>query len=432
MSLTTTLYSNAMRTVYEEKIREQINLNHVVRKFRKQNKDEVTWQGNAVFVHLHSKRNYSGVKSTGEGQGLGVAGNQSYAGLTIPIRDIKGRFGVTREVIEASNKGLKGAAAPALTREMEGLTEDIERQLNRQLFGFGSGTLATITTGANSATQTLSNPGGVSGTVNTARFVKPGMYVAITDSTGATIRDVQQVTASSNSSSNMTLANAVNTTTGDLVSIGTITGAGTKYSSFGLEMMGLLGIVDQTTYVSSIFGIDRSQAANSFFLSGLSTSVGQISEDFLYRKIHNQWIDVSGVKVDTFFCHPSLEREYYKLTQADRRYQGADLNNPDAGVDMNAKPMFGHIAEWVADKDGPYGTLIAVASDNLFVIYLNEGSWDSFGMDGDAPELLRFVPDQTSYEGVYYMLLNAYSDRGNAHFRADGCSVTVDSGVVAD
>jgi hypothetical protein len=279
--------------------------------------------------------------------------------LTIPIRDIKGRFGVTREVIEASNKGLKGAAAPALTREMEGLTEDIERQLNRQLFGFGSGTLATITTGANSATQTLSNPGGVSGTVNTARFVKPGMYVAITDSTGATIRDVQQVTASSNSSSNMTLANA-------------------------------------------------------------------------YRKIHNQWIDVSGVKVDTFFCHPSLEREYYKLTQADRRYQGADLNNPDAGVDMNAKPMFGHIAEWVADKDGPYGTLIAVASDNLFVIYLNEGSWDSFGMDGDAPELLRFVPDQTSYEGVYYMLLNAYSDRGNAHFRADGCSVTVDSGVVAD
>lgn len=431
MGLTTSLYSNAMRTVYEEKIREQINLNHVVRKFRKQNKDEVTWQGNAVFVHLHSKRNYSGVKSTGEGNALGIAGNQSYAGLTIPIRDIKGRFGVTREVIEASNKGLKGAAAPALTREMEGLTEDIERQLNRQLFGFGQGTLATITTGANSATQTLSNPGGVSGTTNTARFIKAGMYVAITDSTGATLRDVQLVNSSSNSSGNMVLANAVNTTTGDLVSLGTFSGA-TKSSSFNTEMMGLLGIVDQTTYVSSIFGIDRSQAANAFFLSGVSTSVGQISEDLLYRKIHNQWQDISGVKVDTFFVHGSVEREYYKLTQADRRYQGADLNNPDAGVDMNAKPMFGHIAEWVADKDAPYGTLIAVASDNLFVIYLNEGSWDSFGMDGDAPELLRFVPDQTSYEGVYYMLLNAYSDRGNPHFRLDGITATVDTNAVAD
>jgi len=420
-----------MRTVYEEKIREQINLNHIVRKFRKQNKDEVTWQGNAVFVHLHSGRNYSGVKSTGEGNALGIAGNQSYAGLTIPIKDIKGRFGVTREVIEASNKGLKGAAAPALTREMEGLTEDIERQLNRQLFGFGSGTLAVVSPGANSATQTLINPGGVTGTVNTPRFIKPGMYVAITDPTGVTIRDVQLVSSVNTAAGTIVLANAVNTTTNDLVSLGTISGS-TKTGSFGKEMMGLLGIVDQTTYVSSIFGVDRSSAANTYFFSGVQTAVGALSEDFLYRQIHNQWIDISGVKVDTFFVHPSIEREYYKLTQADRRYQGADLNNPDAGVDMNAKPMFGHVAEWAADKDAPYGTLIAACSDNLFVTYLNEGSWDSFGMDGDSPELLRFVADQTGYEGVYYLLLNAYSDRGNAHFRCDGVTGTVTSGVVAD
>lgn len=420
-----------MRSEYQDRIREQINTNHIVRKFRKQQKDDVTWQGNEVVVHLHSGRNYSGVKSTGEGNALGIAGQQSYAKLSVPIKDIKGRFGVSREVIEASNKGLKGAAAPALTREMEGLTEDIERQLNRQLFGFGSGTLATITTGVASATQTLSNPGGVSGTVNAARFIKAGMYVAITDSTGATIRDVQQVSSSSNSSNNMVLANSVTSTTGDLVSIGTISGS-TKSSSFGKELMGLLGIVDQTTYVTTIFGLDRSNAANAFFLSGVKTSVGAISEDFLYRQIHNQWYDVSGVKVDTFFVHPSIEREYYKLTQADRRYQGADLNNPDAGVDMNAKPMFGHVAEWVADKDAPYGTLVAACTDNLFVTYMNEGSWDSFGMDGDAPELLRPVADQTGYEGVYFLFLNAYSDRGNAHFRLDGITATVDTGAVAD
>lgn len=432
MPLTTSLYSAAMRTVYEEKIREQLNLNHIIRKFRKQNKDEVTWQGNAVFVHLHSSRNYAGVKSTGEGNALGVAGNQSYAGLTIPIRDIKGRFGVTREVIEASNKGLKGAAAPALTREMEGLTEDIERQLNRQLFGFGQGTLAIVSPGAASTTQTLINPGGVAGTVNTPRFVKPGMNLAFTDPTGVTLRGVSNVTSVNVAAGTIVVAPTVTTTTNDLVALGTITSGAGGVGSFNLEMMGLLGIVDQTTYVSTIFGLNRGSAANSFFFSGVQTAVGQISEDFLYRKIHNQWIDVSGVKVDTFFVHPSVEREYYKLTQADRRYMGADLNNPDAGVDMDAKPMFGHVAEWVADKDAPYGTLIACASDNLFVIYLNEGSWDSFGMDGDAPELLRFVPDQTGYEGVYYMFLNTYSDRGNVHFRLDGITATVDSGVVAD
>lgn len=428
MSLTTTLYSAAMRSVYEPRIREQLNNEGIMRKFRKQHRDDVQWQGNEVVVHLHSDRNQTGVKSTGESGLLGVAGNQSYDKLQIPIRDIKARFGITSEVINASEHGTAGAAAPALTREMEGITNDIERQLNRQLFGFGQGTLGVIATGATSATQTVKDPGNVVGTVNPLRFIKAGQNVAITDVTGATIRDVQTVSTATATSNSLVLAGSVATTTGDLISLGTTSGS-TKNSSFGKEMMGLLGIVDSSTYVSTIHGLTRSSKA--FFQSGVQTSVGALSEDLLYRTIQNQE-EVSGEKIDTLFCHPSIEREYYKLTQADRRYTGSDLKNPDAGVDMKAKSMFGNVAEWVTDKDAPYGTIIGAVTANLFVIYLNDGQWEDFSKSGSGGELLRFVADKTDYEGVYLMYLNAYSDVGHKHFRMDGVSCTISNGVVAD
>lgn len=431
-SLTTSLYSAAMRSVYEEKIREQVNNTNIVTKFRKQQKDDVRWQGNEVVVHLHSARNYSGVRSTGESGLLGVAGNQGYAKLSVPIRDIKGRFGITAEVINASETA-KGAAAPALTREMEGLAKDIERQLNRQLFGYGTGTLALASSGAASATQAVNNPGGVAGTTNPTRFIQPGMYLAFTATDGTNVR-VQKVSSVNSANSTVTLAASLTSNTGDIISIGTVSGSTNAASltgtSTGTEMMGLLGIVDQTTYLSSICGLDRSAAANSFFRSGVYTSVGNISEDFLYRIVDNQ-NEISGEQIDTFFCHPSVRREYYKLTQADRRYTGADLRNPDAGVDLNAEPVFGERVKWVTDKDAPYGTLIGAASDHLFVIYMNEGQWEDFGGRGQG-EVLRFVADKTDYEGVWYMMLNAYSDRGNAHLRGDGVTATVTSGNYAD
>src|SRR5262249_19145303 len=149
----------------------------------------------------------------------------------------------------------KGSFARAMDSEQKGLVDDLARQRNRMLAYFGAGTLATISTGANSATQGLANPGGVSGTVNATRFAKVGMLVAFTDPTGVTIRGVQTIL--SVAEPNITLDAAVNTTTGDLVSLGT-TSLSTNESSFNLEPMGILGIVDSTTFVSNIFGIDRS------------------------------------------------------------------------------------------------------------------------------------------------------------------------------
>jgi hypothetical protein len=115
---------------------------------------------------------------------------------------------------------------------------------------------------------------------------------------------------------------------------------------------------------------------------------------------------------------------------------GGDLKSPDAGVtnaavsDSNESGLTFCGIPLTVDKDAPYGSLFGLVLDHLFVAYLNEGQWEDFG--GSTGQVLRFVSNKTNYEGVFYRFLNMYSDRGNVHFRVDGITTTVDSGIVAD
>lgn len=428
MGATLTTFTSALRNKYLPRLRSQLNDAGIISNFVKQNRDDVRWEGAAAIVHLHSSRNYSGVKSTGESGPLGDAGSQGTAQLSIPIRDVKGRFGVTLELIKAT-ENQPGAVVPALQLEMKRLLKDIERQRNRMLFGFGQGTLAVSATGVASATQDTKDPGGVVGTVNPNRFIKKGMKLAVTD--GTTIRGVRTVNSITDGNT-IVLSSSVTSTTGDFFQLGVIQSS-TDYDSHNKEPMGLLGIIDASTYVSTIFGLNRTSAGNEYFKSGVNASTGALSEDLLYRLIDNQE-EISGQISDSAFVHPSIVREYWKLTQSERRYStDAALSNPDAGVNMKAEPVFGGVLTFKRDKDAPYGTILAASKEHLFVIYMDEGDWVNFGPDGAGGEqLLRPVADKTDYEGVFAMFYNCYSDQGNALWRADGITATVSDQIWSD
>lgn len=420
---TTSGFDAVLKDVYSGPIRDQLNgKTRLLDLFTKGDIEQYEYEGRQVVLALRKSRN-SGVKATAEGGLLPVAGKQGYANLKIPMRFIEGRIELTTQVMRASRSD-KGSFARAMDSEQKGLVEDITRQRNRILAGFGSGTLATISAGANSTTQAVTAPGGVAGTTNQIRFLKPGMVVAFTDPTGATLRGVQTIV--SVAEPNIVLDVAVNTTTGDLVSLGSNAVAPGE-SSFNLEPMGVLGIVDSTTYVSSIHGLDRSQAANSFFRSNILTSVGTLSSDTLQRAIDNTE-EVSGEVIDQFISHPSVRREVLKLTEADRRYT-TDKSTPDAGTKAGAfKAEIKHNDIPVKiDKDFAYGTLMGVNKEHLFWIPEVEGEW----ADEDGTVLFR-VQNKDNYEARYRLFENFFSDKGDSHVRMDGVTATVTTGVFAD
>lgn len=395
-------------------------LNFFVKKDVKQYK----WEGRQAIVPLHKSRNY-GTKSVSETGTLPTAGNQGYVDMKIPVQRTYGRIQLTAQVMKQS-VGDKAAFASALETEQTRMVEDLARQRNRMLAGFGSGTLAVISGSTNNATQTLKNPGGVTGTTNPTRFVRPGMVIAITDSSG-TFEAVKTVSSVDDTNGTVTFDSALNGTDGWLLSLGVV---GSTESSYNLEPMGILGIVDGTTYVSSLFNVDRSNAANAFFKSQVLSSVGNISPDLLQRAIDNTQ-ERSGKVIDGLLCHHSVRRELVKLSEADRRYNidGAGPQNFDTGtkagvfdkdLTFGGKPI-------EVDKDFAYGTLVGYKKANLFWIPLVEGEW----ADEDGKILLR-VANSDSYEGRYRIMDNFFSDRGNAHFRADGINATVSNSVFAD
>lgn len=428
MGQTTSGFDASLKEVYEPGVREELNQKtNLLDIFTEGDVTQYKWEGRELVVDLHSARNLSGVKYIPENGGLPVAGFQGTVNLKIPITAVYGRIQLTEHVMKASRSD-KGAFISAMDLEQKQLANDLARQRNRAVAGYGGGVLAVVTTGANSVTQTLKNPGGVVGTVNPTRFVQVGMIVAITDPTGATIRGTAPITAISTTNGTITFAAPINSTTNDVVSLGTTSlGTGEGSAVAGTEAMGILGIADATTYVTTIFGLDRSLAANQFFVSNVIGSVGTINEDILQRGVDNTE-EVSGTTIDKFVCHVSVRREVIKLTQADRRYAGsAGPENFDAGTKAGAfkKDLTFNGWSFRTDKDMAYGTIVGLNSSHMFWTPEDKGSW--MGAEGD-PVLLR-VANQANYEARYRVFENYFSDQGNALVRYDGITATVSSGV---
>lgn len=420
LALDTTTGDAILKDVYEGPLREEINQDtKLLDYFTEGDVKERKWEGRQVIIPLHRSRN-SGVKSIAIDSGLlPAAGNQGSIQAKVPIKKTMGRIQITADIMQAATSD-RGSFIRALEMEQKFLVKDIARQRNRQLASFGQGTLAVIGAGAASATQALINPGGVTGTVNATRFTPVNAVLAFTDPTGVTLRGVR--TVSSVSDPNITVDSSVTTTTNDLVSLGTTVGA--TEASFNTEMMGLLGLIDGTTFVSNLFSVDRSLAANVFYKSNVLSNVGVLNPDVLNRGIDNT-NEVSGQSVDRWLCHYSIKREIYKLVEADKRY---NVNPGQGGKTFDPGP---NTAEFFyaglpgkTDKDLPYGTLFGI-SDGLLEWYPeNTGGW----ADEDGTILLR-TATQDQFEARWRVNENTFIAQPNAFVRFDGVTATVTSGV---
>ena len=426
---TTSSFSAALKNVYLPGIREELNeKTNLLDLFTEGDLTQYEWQGDQLVFALHSSRNYSGVMYVAEGEGLPTAGSQGVTNLLIPVAHLKGRIQLSYEVMRASRSD-KGAFVRAMDLEQKGLVNDVARQRNRALAGYGSEILAVITTGATSTLQTIENPGGVSGTVNPGRFLKPGMVVVVMDPTGTTIRSTQVETVVSVSGAVLTLSASTATTTGDIITLGTSSLVSTGQGSYDDASMGILGIVDTSTYVTTIFGLNRTTTANAFFDSQVLASTGTINSDILQRGIDN-CEEVSGEMIDKFICHSSVRREISKLTEADRRYASDDKpHNYDAGnlAGANKKDLTFNGWSFRTDKDMAYGTLVGVNTSHLSWLPETKGEW----AEDDGTILLR-VANVDAYEARFRVSENFASDKGNSHVRWDGITTNVTSGVWAD
>ena len=421
MALDISAYDAALKEVYEKTIVTLLNSRTQTRNRFK--KETGSWEGRKVRYPLNVRRN-QGVMATSENGTLPDAGNQVYVEHQIPIRYNHGRIQLSIQVIKHSRSN-KGAFKRAMDQEMMGLVRDLGNDLNRQMFGWGKGVLALLNGDpGTTTTYTLDAPMGVAGATHGNRFLNIGMNVTIHNPADDTIRagGARAVTAVSTDGTNITIGAAADAACADndwLIRAAKSSTTAAADTAINNETMGLLGLVDDGTYVTTLNNVSRT--TYPIFKSTVLSSVGPLSADILQRGL--DVADQMGEGTPQWFvCHHSVRRAYLTLMDADRRYAtSSDLRSPDGGTQAAKlkEITFGDLP-WYVDKDAPYGTLFGI-DPMYFTRWVEvEGEW----ADDDGTILLRLV-DKDAYEARYRVFDNYSLDRPASCVRYDGITSNI-------
>ena len=383
-------FNAVLKEFYLPRLTSTINEKRVLmsRLERDTSKTDVSGRHARLPVNIRPSQAIGARADADGGPSLPTPQSQTYVELIIGYAHNYGTVRVTHPVIQASRND-RGSFIRAIGSEMDGIRRDLRNDVNRQLFGDGSGVLA-----ANTA---VDDGSGVL-TVSAGHKLKIGMVIeAFTEKTGGSQND-----------GDMTVS-AVNTS-GTAVSV---TGASTNIAdndylfrkgNRGNEMMGLLGIVDDGTYASTLQVIVRGTYPewNSTVLSNSGTARG-ISEDLLDNSLL-QSEENSESEISLMITSSTQWRKIGQMMTPDRRYStNMELPGGFTAISWAGVPI-------VWDRDCPrYGQVShdANAVDTDFLFGLDESQlalyqladWDFDDTDGNV---LHRRQDVAAYDATLF------------------------------
>lgn len=419
-------FDAAMKTVYADGIAELIPNKFKLLEMFEEVAPSKEWGGRYVEQSVHVGRN-TGVGAYAEMGAIPEAGQQQYTLKRIPMRYLAARIQLSAQVMRHS-QGNRSAFEPAMEAEMRRVANDIRNDMARIIVSDGRGVLAFVNGDPSTGTTiTVDSPGGVAGSQNGSRFINPTMRVTfVTPATGAIVGSADEIVGSVPAAgTTFTITSAANTNIADNDYVVKANKSGltdVSDTSYAKEPMGLRGLNDDGTYVSTLHGVNRTTYPS--YQSSVISSVGALSADVLQRGI-DLADQRGGGSVDKIVWHPSVRRTYITLSDNGRRYMGGDLSRPDVGtVAAKGRELtFGGIAT-LTDKYMDYGIVHLLDTSTLFRFVEVKGEW----ADEDGSVLKQMGTGsslQDAYEAYYRIWQNFDCDAPNKNARLDGVTATV-------
>jgi hypothetical protein len=157
MAATIATITPYLKEVYQGRIREQLNNDTKTLKRILRSSAGVTNEVNGKYVTfpVHTTRN-SGIGSRLEMEPLPVPGQQGYAAARLALKYGYSGVQLTGQAISLSDSDPK-AFAKALDQEMDGLKNDVQKDMNRQVYGDGTGAIGVVSAITTAATITVSD-----------------------------------------------------------------------------------------------------------------------------------------------------------------------------------------------------------------------------------------------------------------------------------
>lgn len=379
------------KEIYEGDVREQLN-NDVVtlRRIEKTSRGTSRVGGKYVTFPIHTKRN-TGIGARKEMEALPTAGQQGYAAARVELRYQYGAVQLSGQVIKLVDEDYQ-AFASALEEELAGIKRDLARDLNRQVYGNGSGKIAALTAASTGNTLTVDRPD----------LVDVGMYVDFILANGTLSQAGRTVTAVNVAAKTVTVSGAALATAavGDYITRSGNSGTGANQR----EWTGLEAIVSDT---GTLYNIDptvepvwKSVVNNN---GGSSTPVSE----GMFTKMADD-IRVNGGETSVIFTSLGVRRAYANLLMQQRQFVNTkEFDGGFGGIgfitDKGEIPI-------VTDAFAPPGTAWFLNEKDIKVY--REDDWSFMDMDGSK---WSRVPGYDAYQATLYQYSELGASRRNTH-----------------
>lgn len=347
-------------------------------------KDSTAVQGLEIVMALRYGRQ-GGIGMRDDTGTLPTANSRKTKQARWGTKNIFARIQISDKTMKSSRSD-RGAFVNLLEAELEDAMVDAKDNLARQVFGNGTGTMAT--TAVNTAVNTI--------TVSSTQYFAEGQIIDICDTTGATVKyTTREITAVDDTALTITISGgAVTTLVTDIVVIS---------GNYGLELTGFGSVF---TADNTLYNVDRS--ANKWFNPTTIAVGGEISEIIL-QKGTDETDRKAGGKVNFYSTSYGVRRAYQNLLLATKQIVNVmQLVGGYDALSYNGKPM-------AVDKYNPTGTIFGLDMSTWKMYELDDWNW----LDDDGAVLSR-VANTPAWEAV----LARYCDLGNnkpkANFKMTG------------
>jgi hypothetical protein len=322
------------KDVFEEGIAEGVNNTNPLKDIFK--RQDVPFKGGkGSTFEAHVGRNPSPMFVAEDGAFAG-AGAQRHINGTVHVRKMMARIRLTQEAMDDSVSS-EAAWKSAKKDEMTRIIDDIAKREEFALSTDGKGVFCLLNgdPGTGTTPAEVDSPGNIAGANFGNRFLQKGMYLAAINPADGSIRaGICKVTDINEDGTDWTPDAAYNAAWADndyLVQAANANVTDVLDTAYEKAYWGLPALIDDGTNRANYFEVQRSLAPSykSYVVSSagaLATDAMQRTADVLYQKL--------GGEVDLMLMHPSVRREFIKLTEADRRYGPAssDRKQSDPGT----------------------------------------------------------------------------------------------------
>lgn len=342
--------------------------------------------GKYVTFPLKVRRN-AGIGYRNELEQLQNPGQQGWQSVRVPLRYGYGRVNLSGQTIDLVEENYQ-AFSSAISEEMQGLKDDLQKDTNRILWGNGLGVLGTL-----DGAGTL-NTVSVGTTADAVKWFDMDMIIDILDTTGVTVKAAaRKITGINEATGDVTFDGAaVAVVVGDII---------VRAGNYGREPQGMTSLVSNST--AALFNL--ASTTEPLWSSPVDASGGALSESKMISMCDT--LRTKGGMPTVIMTDLGTRRAYFNLLTTQRRFTGSKTF--EGGFQGLAFTYEDDIPV-VTDVDAPAAKMWFLQEDSFKVYRLKPWDWEN--KDGN---IWKWVKDYDAWEALMKQYWEFATQRRNVN-----------------